>query len=184
MIAFVAPSGSGKTTLMEQVIAELTRRGYRVGAIKHGHHVADPDIPGKDSHRFRQAGAKSVIFSGPERWFMIQELGDTPPPPLPELVNSLVGQHDLVLVEGYRQEKIDQIRIHRPTQAEDTRPEERRQDHLPWSGSDQVVAVASSETEIPWAKPRLPLNDPSAVADFIVNHLNLRKPGSGHPSAP
>ena len=34
-VSFVARSGTGKTTLVTRVIAELKRRGYRVGALKH-----------------------------------------------------------------------------------------------------------------------------------------------------
>ena len=39
-IAFIGYQNSGKTTLVEKVIAELTRRGLRVGSLKHhGHHA-------------------------------------------------------------------------------------------------------------------------------------------------
>ena len=34
-IAFIGYQNSGKTTLVEKVIAELTRRGLRVGSLKH-----------------------------------------------------------------------------------------------------------------------------------------------------
>ncbi|MBF0157877.1 MAG: molybdopterin-guanine dinucleotide biosynthesis protein B, partial [Magnetococcales bacterium] len=83
VIGFAAPSGSGKTTLLEAVIRLLSGWGLRVAAVKHGHHPADPDIPGKDTFRFRQAGAQGVIFASPARWFLIQDL--TPPPPPPPL---------------------------------------------------------------------------------------------------
>lgn len=45
-IAFIGYQNSGKTTLVEKVIAELTRRGLRVGSLKHhGHHGFDIDVP-------------------------------------------------------------------------------------------------------------------------------------------
>ncbi len=54
----------GKTTLVVDLIAELTSRGFRVGSIKHTHHEHELDIPGKDSHRHRSAGAcKAAILS-------------------------------------------------------------------------------------------------------------------------
>ncbi|MDZ4183932.1 MAG: molybdopterin-guanine dinucleotide biosynthesis protein MobB, partial [Desulfuromonadales bacterium] len=55
VVSFIARSGTGKTTLLEQVIAELKRRGYKVGAIKHDAHRFEIDHPGKDS--IEQAGA-------------------------------------------------------------------------------------------------------------------------------
>ena len=36
VVAFIGKSDSGKTTVLEKVIAELTRRGNKVGVIKHG----------------------------------------------------------------------------------------------------------------------------------------------------
>ena len=56
-----ARSGTGKTTLLEQVIAELTRRKYRVATIKHIHQ-AELDLPGKDSWRHREAGALAAAL--------------------------------------------------------------------------------------------------------------------------
>ena len=49
MISVVAKSGTGKTTLLEKLIAELKRRGYLVGAMKHDAHQFDIDREGKDS---------------------------------------------------------------------------------------------------------------------------------------
>jgi len=51
VISVVAKSGTGKTTLLEKLIAELKRRGYRVGAMKHDAHQFDIDREGKDSWR-------------------------------------------------------------------------------------------------------------------------------------
>ena len=60
-IAFIGYQNSGKTTLVEKVIAELTRRGLRVGSLKHhGHHGFDIDVPAKDTWRHHQAGSKHV----------------------------------------------------------------------------------------------------------------------------
>ena len=47
----------GKTTLLIELVEELTRRGVRVGTIKHSSHSHELDTPGKDSFRHRQAGA-------------------------------------------------------------------------------------------------------------------------------
>lgn len=65
-IAFIGYQNSGKTTLVEKVIAELTRRGLRVGSLKHhGHHGFDIDVPAKDTWRHHQAGSSTWASSAP-----------------------------------------------------------------------------------------------------------------------
>ena len=64
-IAFIGYQNSGKTTLVEKVIAELTRRGLRVGSLKHhGHHGFDIDVPAKDTWRAPSMWASSVPRAG------------------------------------------------------------------------------------------------------------------------
>ena len=58
LFIFVGHSNAGKTTFVEQLLAELTRRGRRVAAIKHAHHAVELDTAGKDSWRYKQAGAE------------------------------------------------------------------------------------------------------------------------------
>ena len=55
----------GKTTLIVELVQELSRRGLVVGTIKHTHHQHELDVPGKDSHRHRMAGAKVVGIVSP-----------------------------------------------------------------------------------------------------------------------
>ncbi|MBF0293661.1 MAG: molybdopterin-guanine dinucleotide biosynthesis protein B [Magnetococcales bacterium] len=164
VVGFVAPSGSGKTTLMKKVIAALVRSGVRVGAIKHGHHPADPDTPGKDTHQFRAAGASSVLFACRERWFMIQETGTNQEPTLDEQLRHMTG-HDLILVEGYKDEAHPKIVVHRhEAGAHDLHHQLRH-----------VIAVATDDPELPTHLPRLPLNDPEAVAAFIRARMSQGK---------
>ena len=61
---------SGKTTLMARLLEEFTRRGHSVSALKHAHHSFDIDHPGRDSYRFREAGARQVALG------FAQALGD------------------------------------------------------------------------------------------------------------
>ena len=49
LLGFAAYSGTGKTTLLSKLIPLLTKKGYRIGIIKHTHHNIDIDKPGKDS---------------------------------------------------------------------------------------------------------------------------------------
>ena len=65
VLSFVAPSGTGKTTLLSQVIAILAEKGAKIAALKGTHHQIYLDKPGKDSFRFKEAGARAVGLLGP-----------------------------------------------------------------------------------------------------------------------
>ena len=161
VMGFAAPSGTGKTTLMEQVIGALAKRGYKVAAVKHGHHPADPDVPGKDTHRFRQAGARTVLFDGPGLWFMIQS--DTNAPSLDDHLARLQDHH-LILVEGYKDHDHPKILVSRS----DSNPKA----IAPLS---HVVGVACDVVPdpLPEGAVVLPLDSPAQVARFIVEHFGL-----------
>jgi molybdopterin-guanine dinucleotide biosynthesis protein B len=62
VIAVVGSKSSGKTTTVEMLTRELTKRGYRIAAIKH---VPEPnftmDTVGKDTWRFAKSGAKTIV---------------------------------------------------------------------------------------------------------------------------
>lgn len=166
VIGFAAPSGTGKTTLMAQVILELRHQGFRVGAIKHGHHPADPDQPGKDTHRFRQAGAKTVLFACPERWFLIQELDPGMEPDLDQQL-TLFAHHDLVLVEGYKNDTHPKIAIHRTGVT----------DPDIFKSLTNIIAIATDTLELTTGieppPPLLDLNAPKAVSQFICRFTGL-----------
>lgn len=59
-IHIVGRRNHGKTKLIVELVQELSRRGLRVGTIKHSSHQHELDTPGKDSHRQRLAGAAPV----------------------------------------------------------------------------------------------------------------------------
>ncbi len=47
VVSIVAKSDTGKTTLLEKMIAEMKRRGYMIGVVKHDAHSFDIDHEGK-----------------------------------------------------------------------------------------------------------------------------------------
>ena len=73
VVGFIGYSNTGKTTLIEKLIPIFTSRGLRVAAIKHAHHGFDMDRPGKDSYRYRQAGAGQVLIATEQRWALLTE---------------------------------------------------------------------------------------------------------------
>jgi molybdopterin-guanine dinucleotide biosynthesis adapter protein len=101
VLAIVGRQGSGKTTLIERLIPALQDRGLSVSTIKHTHHhQIELDVPGKDSHRHRLAGASEVIVASDSGWARIS--AKPGPASLPELLAQL-RPVDVVLVEGFKQ---------------------------------------------------------------------------------
>ena len=112
IIGLAGWSGSGKTTLLTKVIPCLTGRGLRVSTLKHAHHGFDLDRPGKDSHSHRVAGATEVLIASSRRFAIMHELRGAAEPSLQELLRRL-SPVDLVIVEGYKRERIPKLEIHR-----------------------------------------------------------------------
>jgi molybdopterin-guanine dinucleotide biosynthesis protein B len=161
VIGIAGYSGSGKTTLIEKVIPLLVAEGLRVSLIKHAHHEFDVDQPGKDSYRHRHAGCTEVLVSSPTRWALMHEMRGAPEPSLQEQLKRF-SPCDVVIVEGYKREPIPKIEVHR----RDARAP------LLYSEDEHVVAVATDEP-LDTRLPQLPLDDPAAVARFVVRHLGL-----------
>ncbi len=163
VIGFAGWSGSGKTSLIEQVIALLGARGLAVSLIKHAHHTFDIDHEGKDSWRHRNAGCREVLVSSGRRWSLMRELRGEPELPLEVLLGKL-SDCDLVLVEGFKHAPIPKIEVFR---AEVGEP-------LLFPDDPDIVALAT-DAPIETSLPRLDLNEPRQVADFIVDFAFARQ---------
>lgn len=171
VLGFVAASGTGKTTLLSRLIPQLRKRGLRCAVIKHSHHDFEIDRPGKDSHRLREAGAGQVLLASPHRTFLVEEGDGSSEPVLADLLSRLnPAMMDLVLVEGFRQEHLPKIEIHRPVLGAP----------LLFPGDPDIFALAT-DTE-PFgapALPRLPLNEPVVIADFVAEWVRDRRREQG-----
>lgn len=154
---------SGKTGLTVRLVAELTRRGYRISTVKHAHHDFDIDKPGADSFRHREAGAREVAIVSDKRFAIMHELGDEPEPRLDDILARL-APCDLVLIEGYKREPVPKIETRRL----DARSRE------PLAPNDpHIVAIAADHPVTDTALPVFDLDDTAAIADFIVRATGL-----------
>jgi molybdopterin-guanine dinucleotide biosynthesis protein MobB len=111
-IAVVGTKKSGKTTTTESLIKELTRRGYRVAAIKH---VSEPDFtidtPEKDTWRFAQAGARTIVSAAAKEIATIEK---TPLETVPlEAILEKCRGNDVALIEGLRKAVAKKKGIHK-----------------------------------------------------------------------
>ena len=163
LIAIAGYSGSGKTTLIEKVIPCLVMEGLRVSLIKHAHHEFDVDVPGKDSHRHRMAGATEVLVTSSNRWALMHELRSAPEPSLEAQLKHF-SPCDVVIVEGWKHHTIPKIEVHRKLA---DKP-------LLFPDDKNVVAIATDEV-LATDLPQFGLEDAEAVTAFMIAYLGLRK---------
>jgi molybdopterin-guanine dinucleotide biosynthesis protein B len=167
VLGFAAFSGTGKTTLLRKLIPLLVEQGLRTGIIKHAHHDFDIDIPGKDSYELRKAGARQVLVASARRWALITETREAGDPDLDALIARLDPEAvDLVLVEGFRHVPFPRIELHRQALG----------NPLLHPYDPAIIAVACDYALDACALPVLDLNDPPAIAAFIVEWLNSKIP--------
>ena len=155
ILSVVGRSKSGKTTLLEKLIRELAARGRRVGTIKHHYHgPVTVDVPGKDSWRHRQAGARAVALVSPDTVFVVRDSAEGMS--LEALTHLGLCGVDLVLTEGFKSGPMPKIEVNRRAQ----------QAPLLCGPADRLVAVVSDwDTGAPVR--HFGLEDIAPLADFI-----------------
>src|SRR5262245_39217732 len=160
IIGFIGYSNTGKTTLIEKLVPLFTGRGLRVAAIKHAHHGFDMDRPGKDSFRYREAGAQQVLIATAQRWALLTE---TPQPATLADLLAQLAPCDLVIVEGFRSEGVfPRIEVRRTTNAEP-----------PMFPHDPNVIAIAADHPVETRLPVLDLNDAAKIAAFVATELHL-----------
>ncbi len=99
LIHIVGRQKNGKTTLIVELVKEMTRRGIRVGTLKHSSHVHELDKPGKDSFLHRQAGGIPAAIATLDQIavYLPKKPDENPFDQLATLYKDV----DLVLIEGY-----------------------------------------------------------------------------------
>jgi molybdopterin-guanine dinucleotide biosynthesis adapter protein len=159
IVSFVARSGTGKTTFLEGLIPALLDRGIRVMIIKHDVHGFEVDKPGKDTWRLRKAGARQVLIANAEQMALMGSVDGEQP--LRSLIARYAGSVDLVLTEGYRRSGMPKVLVTRKDAPKPFAP-----------GPEEIAGafaiVADHDVALLPELPRLPLSDPGACADLLV----------------
>lgn len=163
-VSFIARSGTGKTTLVTQLIRELKARGFKVGAIKHDAHQFAIDHPGKDSYRFTEAGADSMLISSSSKLALVQQ--HEQPPQLDEMIRDYFAAVDIVLVEGFKRLGLPKIEVHRQEHGSTLLC--RGENH------DPTLLAVATDSELELDVPLLDLNRPDQVVDFLVSSFALQ----------
>lgn len=162
VISLVGLSGVGKTTVLLLVIAEIKRRGYTLGVVKHHGHDFEIDQSGKDSWRHAQAGADAVAISGPRQVGLSRKLSGELP--LDEIV-AMMGDVDLVITEGYKRGDKPKIEVSR---------RERGTELV--SLPDELIALMADHA-VDLAVPQFALDDAVGIVDLLEDLFALQRHG-------
>ncbi len=156
VVCVVGSSGAGKTTLLEKLIPELTRRGVKVGTLKHDVHGFEIDKPGKDSYRHKHAGATISIISSPRQVAMVM---DTDRDMSIEELLPFYSRVDIVLTEGYKRENYPKIEVFR-----------RAVNPAPLClGDESLIAVVTDDAEdLHLTVPRFMSDEIEGLAEFLL----------------
>ncbi|GHT83289.1 molybdopterin-guanine dinucleotide biosynthesis protein MobB [Betaproteobacteria bacterium] len=153
---FVGHSNSGKTTFVEKLIPEFTRRGQRIATIKHAHHKVELDTSGKDSWRYKQAGAALSMLVTTSALQLIADAEEQREPL--QLAERFLGEADLVLAEGFSLAPGPKIEVLRRATGKPPR----------CALEDDLVAIVTDCPEIYPELPHFSLDDAVGMADFLL----------------
>ncbi len=162
VIGIVGWKNSGKTTLVEKLIPILRAQGATVSTIKHTHHAVDLDRPGKDSFRHREAGAQEVAIVSSARWILLHENQQDEKVQFQQMLERMTPV-DIVLVEGFKSLSHDKIELRRGKADGDL-----------FAESDPAIRAVASDSELAIKSiPRFDIDDPDAIAAFILTRAGL-----------
>ncbi len=157
IIVMAGKSNSGKTTLILSLFPELTKRGIRVGVVKHSRHF-DFDRQDKDSSRLTAAGLSQLILASPDQIVKIEH-----PPEEPQLLDLAAKFHnvDLILAEGYKNGDLPKIEIMR-----------RECNNTLYADPRQLLAVVGNMPEAcPETVPYFAFDDVAGICNIIEHYI-------------
>jgi molybdopterin-guanine dinucleotide biosynthesis protein B len=158
VVSFVAASSnSGKTTLIEKVVKILKARGFRVAVVKHAKAGFDLDRQGKDSWRFQQAGADTVVLVGPDEMALMKKTGREPSP---AELEQLTADADIVIYEGFKKSAQNKIEVFRQGVSGER----------PLCMDDPAYLALVSDRPFEVSIPWFDINDTEGVAQFLVKN--------------
>ena len=159
VVCIVGYSGSGKTTLMVNLITRLTRRGLRVGTIKHDVHGFQMDQPGKDSFRHKAAGAATTIISSPHQMAMVTDVDHDH---APQDLLPMLATMDIVLAEGFKRAPLPKIEVFRTETSKGPACQ----------GDPRLLAVVS-DAPLDWGVRYFAATDTDALASYLISFFGL-----------
>ncbi|HAY22725.1 MAG TPA: molybdopterin-guanine dinucleotide biosynthesis protein B [Desulfobacterales bacterium] len=159
-LAVVGPSNCGKTELICRLLKLYNQQGLRVAAVKHSHKAIEVDRPGKDTWRFRQAGAQAVALATRGMLQITQVCRDDPP--VATVLAALPPDLDFVLIEGYKSSLLPKLVF---------LPSEEVLSYLPeYSSTIAFISGVVVDTPLPlFSREQVP-----EIGAFILQWLTLK----------
>jgi molybdopterin-guanine dinucleotide biosynthesis protein B len=159
LVSFVGRSNTGKTTVIERLIPILRERGLKVAIIKHHPHDFEIDKPGKDTYRYKQAGAVMAILASPHKVAVVEDTETELT--LEEIITRYIHDVDLLIVEGFKREEIPKIEVFQ-RKADGDAPV--------CAGNRNLIAIVTDES-IVTSLPVFSRDDVGGVAEFILSRF-------------
>ncbi len=162
--SIVAPgSDYGKTRLITGIVAELSKLGVRACVVKHSANASPPDS-GKDTHLFRESGAKASALVDASGMASIYLPGEG----LEGAIDAMAHLNpDVVICEGFKDSNVQKILI------------ARSEDDLALASTLKGVVAVASVSMLSSPGVAALMLDPVEVAQFIIRQLSMH--GSGVP---
>lgn len=159
-LTFAGYSGSGKTTLVIKVISYIKSKGYKIAALKHDGHSFEMDKEGKDTYRMKQAGADCIAIASNSKLAVIS---DTPKRfNFHELMKQIPVDVDIIIGEGFKDEDIPKILVHRKGNNKPNLYNEER----------NIIAVATDDLkEFTNVCNVFHIDDYEKIAEYIINYI-------------
>ncbi len=156
VFSIVGHSGSGKTTLVEKLIRELCGRQVKVATIKHAHHKVELDTPGKDSYRYKDAGAVMSMLLTRDALQLVADAKEARAPE--QLAQRFLGEADLILAEGFSHAPGAKIEVLRRACAQPPR----------CTVEDGLIAIVTDVDEVYPQLQHFALDDVGGIVNFIL----------------
>jgi molybdopterin-guanine dinucleotide biosynthesis adapter protein len=163
-LSFVGRSNTGKTTVVERLIPILSKRGLKVAVIKHHPYDFNIDIPGKDTYRYKQAGATMSILASPGKVALVEDTERELA--LEEIITRYIRDVDLLIIEGFKRERVPKIEVFM-----------KKEDGLlpVCTGDKNLIAIITDEL-VETSLPIFSRDDVQGIAEFIISRFVVRKP--------
>ena len=157
--SFVGRSNTGKTTVIERLIPILVGKGLKVAVIKHHPHDFEIDKPGKDTYRYKQAGATMAILASPHKVAVVEDTETELT--LEEIITRYIHDVDLLIVEGFKREEIPKIEVFQRKEGAD----------MPVCAEDKNLIAVITDESIDTLLPVFARDDVGGVAEFILSRF-------------
>lgn len=154
ILAVCGIKNSGKTTLLSKITARLSSTGMKVAVIKHDGHSFQPDRPGTDSFRLKEAGAYGTAVFSADCFCLVK---DTCSQISEETLFSFFPEADLILLEGFKFSRYPKIEVVRGAVSQS-----------PASQGGNLLGVASDlPLDLPPGVRLFSLEDTEGICRFI-----------------